>query len=188
MACTDQHILLNDHQFALQLQLQEIETQRQSYSGKWVEGSPPDYALAFENFEVEVNKAILLIQDIRLVHSIAEAVDSDAAIMDHLAVEEELAAKDREIARHFAEDPESVSQNGPASAEDLQLSAGSVDWSGILQAANLSSEAWSPPSTVAGSSGQYAYRQKKADLDTVSQTHDKCSVCVPLVVVWATRA
>lgn len=177
MACTDQPILLHDHQFALELQLQDIETQRQSHSGKWAEGSPPDYALAFEDFEAEVNKAILLIQDIRLAHSIAEAVDSDAAIIAQLAIEEERAAKDREIARDFAEDSDFVSEDGSASAENVQPSAGSVDWSGILRAADVSSKAWSPPSTVAGPSRQYPYRQRETAFGNVFWSSDKCSVC-----------
>ncbi|KAK0386748.1 hypothetical protein NLU13_6584 [Sarocladium strictum] len=177
MACTDQLILLDDHQFALQLQLQEIDTQRQSHSGKWAEGSPPDYELAFENFEAEVNKAIRLVQDIRLAHSVAEAVDSDAAIIAQLAVEEEGAANDREMALSFAQDPEYVSKHGRASAGDRQPGAESVDWNGILLAVNQSSEARSPPSTVAGPSGRGAYRRTEAALETVSQTPDMCSIC-----------
>jgi hypothetical protein len=136
MACTDQPIPLDDHPFALQLQLQEIETQRPGFSGKWAEGSSPDYILAYNKFENEVNKAILLIQDIKLAQSIAKAVDSDAAIIAQLGAKKEWAAQDREIARDFAKGPESVPQNYTASIKDLHLSVTLEDWSAIPRSAD----------------------------------------------------
>jgi hypothetical protein len=53
MACADPFLQLNDQSFALQLQLKEIEVQRELQSGKWTEDSPPDFALAFDDFEAE---------------------------------------------------------------------------------------------------------------------------------------
>jgi hypothetical protein len=57
MACVDPFLQFDDERFALQLQLEEIQAQRKLQSGKWTEDSPPDFALAFDDFETELKKA-----------------------------------------------------------------------------------------------------------------------------------
>ncbi|XMA12701.1 hypothetical protein WAI453_005492 [Rhynchosporium graminicola] len=54
MACIDSLHQYDDESFALQLQLEEIEAQRESQTGKWAENNPPDFALAFDDFENEL--------------------------------------------------------------------------------------------------------------------------------------
>jgi hypothetical protein len=63
MACVDPFLQFDDESFALQLQLEEIEAQRELQSSKWTEDSPPDFALAFDDFETELKKALLLVGD-----------------------------------------------------------------------------------------------------------------------------
>lgn len=65
MACADPFLQLDDQSFALQLQLEEIEAQRELQSGKWTEDSPPDFTLAFDDFEAELKKAIVLVEDLK---------------------------------------------------------------------------------------------------------------------------
>lgn len=85
MACADQ---FDDESFALQLQLQEIETQRELQSGKWPEDRPPDFVLAVDDFKTELKQAIVLVEDLKFAHSIAKAVDSDAVAIQESKVEE----------------------------------------------------------------------------------------------------
>jgi len=51
-------------------------------SGKWTADSPPDFALAFDDFEAELKKALLLVEDLKFAHSIAKAVTSDAVAIE----------------------------------------------------------------------------------------------------------
>ena len=88
MACADPFLQLDDESFALQLQLEEIKAQRELQSGKWTEDSPPDFALAFNDFKAGLKKVIVLIKDLKFAHSIAKAVDSDAMIIKESRVKE----------------------------------------------------------------------------------------------------
>ena len=54
MACIGPSLQIDDQSLALRLQLEEIEAQRELQSGKWTQDSPPDFALAFDDFEVAV--------------------------------------------------------------------------------------------------------------------------------------
>lgn len=97
MACVDPFPQFDDESFALQLQLEEIEAQRELQSGKWTEDSPPDFALAFDDFETELKKALLLVEDLKFAHSIAKAVASDT--VEESRVEETQSVQDRDFAK-----------------------------------------------------------------------------------------
>lgn len=73
MACADLFHQFDDESFALQLQLEENEAQRELQS---------DFVLAFDDFHAELKKAILLVEDLKFAHSIAKAVDSDAVAIE----------------------------------------------------------------------------------------------------------
>jgi hypothetical protein len=60
MACVDPFLQFDDESFALELQLEEIAAQRELQSGKWTEDSPPDFALAFNDFETELKNCLLI--------------------------------------------------------------------------------------------------------------------------------
>jgi len=111
MACADPILQLDDQSFALQLQCEEIEAQRELQSGKWAEDSPPDYALAFDDFEAKLKKATILVEDLKLAHSIAKAVDSDAVAIEELRVEETQSVQYRDFAVSLNEDENQPSQD-----------------------------------------------------------------------------
>jgi hypothetical protein len=98
MACVNPFLQLDDQSLALQLQLEEIDSQLERQSGKWAEDSPPDFALAFNDFEAELKWAIVLVEDLKFAHSIAIAVDSDAVAIEELRVEETQSVQDRDFA------------------------------------------------------------------------------------------
>jgi len=98
MACADPFLQLDDQGFALQLQREEIEAQRELQSGKGTEDCPPDYALAFDDFKAELKKATILVEDLKFAHSITKAVDSDATAIQESRVEETQSAQDRDFA------------------------------------------------------------------------------------------
>ncbi|CAI6088456.1 unnamed protein product [Clonostachys chloroleuca] len=135
MSCVDPPIHLDDDSLALQIQLEEVQGQREHQSGKWVEGNPPDYAIAFEIFENEVNEAIALVQDMRLAHSIAMAVDSDALAIELLTAEEASIAQDRQYALSLDEDGGATRRDNTNISDVLNPSTEVIDWDFVFESA-----------------------------------------------------
>lgn len=88
MVFVDPFARFDAESFALKLQLEEIEAQRERQTGKWIENNPPDFVLAFDSFEAELKKAISLLEDLKFAHSVAKAVDSDGMAIEASRVEE----------------------------------------------------------------------------------------------------
>ncbi|KAK3171715.1 hypothetical protein OEA41_003799 [Lepraria neglecta] len=176
MACADPFLQLDDQSFALQLQLEEIEAQRELQSGKWTEDSPPDFALAFDDFEAELKKAIVLVEDQKFAHSIAKAVDSDAVVIEESRVEETQSVQDRDFALSLNEDENLPSQDVTDLPEMSRLGAEWVDWDHVLRAIEASTFSNESCSTVAGPSTHYTLRQK-AVFEHLPQLKVECSVC-----------
>ena len=176
MACADQ---FDDESFALQLQLQEIETQRELQSGKWPEDRPPDFVLASNDFHAELEKAILLVEDLKFAHSIAKAVDSDAVAIEESRSEETQSVQDREFALSLNEDENLPSQNV---ANLPEMSPSEAEY--VLRAAEASTSSMESYNTVAGPSN-YALRQR-AVLEHLPQLKVECSVCGEAVHPHAT--
>jgi hypothetical protein len=179
MACVDPFLQLDDQSFALQLQLEEIKAQCELQSGKWREDSPLDYALAFNDFEDELKKAIDLVEDLKFAHSIARAVDSDAFAIEESRVEETQAIQDRDFAISLNEDENRPSQG--QTRTDLQemsrFEVESVEWDDVMRATQASTFSIESSGTaVAGPSSDYTFRQK-ADFEHLPQRKVECSVC-----------
>ncbi len=138
MACADPFLQLDDQSFALQLQREEIDAQRELQSGKWTEDSPPDFALAFDDFEAELKKAIALVEDLKFAHSIAKAVDSDAVAIEESRVEETQSVQDRDFALSLNEDENLLSQDVTDLPGMSRLGAESAEWDYVLRATEAS--------------------------------------------------
>lgn len=176
MACADPFLQLDDQSFALQLQCEEIEAQRELQSGKWAEDSPPDYALAFDDFEAELKKATILVEDFKLAHSIAKAVDSDAMAIEESRVEETQSVHDRDFALSLNEDENQPSQDVTDLPGMPRIGAESAEWDYILRATEASTFSIESCSTDAGPSAHYAHRQR-AVLEKLPQLKVECIVC-----------
>ena len=176
MACADLCLQLDDESFALNLQLEEIATQRQLQAGKWTADHPPDIVLAFDNYRAELKRALSSIEDLKLAHSIAKAVDSDAVAIEEIRVEEIQTIRDRDFALSSNEDENLPSQDVSDSPGISQLEAESVKWDNVLQATEASNLSIESCSTVAGPSTHYAHRQR-AVLEHLPRLKRECSVC-----------
>ncbi len=176
MACADLSFQLDDQSFALQLQLEEIDAQRELSSGKWTEGSPPDFALAFDDFEAELRKAIVLVEDLKFAHSIAKAVDSDAVAIKESRVEETQSVQDRGFALSLNEEDDLPSQDVTNLPKKPTVGAESDEWDYVLRATEASTLSIESYSTVAGPSAHYASRQR-AVLEQLPQLKVECIVC-----------
>ncbi|TVY38004.1 ATP-dependent RNA helicase DEAH12-like protein [Lachnellula subtilissima] len=176
MACADPFLQFDDQSFALQLQLQEIESQRELQSGKWKEDSPPDFALAFDDFEAELKKAIVLVEDLKFAHSIASAVDSDAVAIEESRVEEIQSVQDRDFALSLNEDDNLPSQDIANFPGKSRLGEESIEWDYVLRATEASTFSIESSSTVAGPSTRYTQLQRNV-LEHLPQLIVECSVC-----------
>ena len=185
MACVDPFLQFDDESFALQLQLEEIEAQRELQSGKWTEDSPPDFAVAFDDFEAELKKALLLVEDLKFSHSIAKAVASDAVAIEESRVEETQSVQDRDFALSLNVDENLPSQDVTDLPETSRLGEESVDWDHVLRATEASTLSNRSCSTVAGPSTHYTLRQKVI-LEHLPQLKVECSVCGEAVHPHAT--
>lgn len=176
MACADPFLQLDDQSFALELQREEIEAQRELQSGKWTKDSPPDFALALDDFEAELRKATVLVEDLKFAHSIAKAVDSDAVAIEESRIEEIQSVQDRDFALSLDEDANPSSQDVTDLPGMSHLGAESAEWDYVLRATEASTFSIESCSTVAGPSAHYAHRQR-AVLEQLPQLKVECIVC-----------
>ncbi len=176
MACADPLLQLDDQSFALQLQLQELDDQRERQTGKWTEDNPPDFALAFDDFHAELMKLASLVEDVKLAHSIAKAVDSDATAIEELRAEEAQSIQDRGFALSLNENGNLPSQVVTDVPELSGVCADSTEWNHVLRATEASTLSIYSASTVAGPSTQYADRQR-AVFEQLPQLKVECTIC-----------
>lgn len=176
MACVDPFLQFDDESFALDLQLKEIAAQRELQSGKWTEDNPPDYVLAFDDFETELKKALLVVEDLKFAHSIAKAVDSDAVAIEESRVEETQSVHDRNFAISLNEGENLPAQNVTDLPETSRLGTEWVDWDHVMRATTASTFSTKSCSTVAGPSGLYTLHQR-AVLEHLPQLKVECTVC-----------
>ncbi|KAK0117546.1 hypothetical protein ONS95_011884 [Cadophora gregata] len=176
MACVESAVMFDSECVALALQLEEIEAQRELQSGKWPEDNPPDFVLAFDNFEAEMRNMLFLIEDLRFAHSIAIAVDSDAVAIEELRVEELQSARDRELAISLNPDGSLPSQDIISIPEMPTIEEESVSWDHVLRATEASTFSDQSSTIIAGPSTHYTHRQNIV-LEHMSQLKVECSVC-----------
>jgi len=176
MACVDPFLQFDDETFALALQLEEIEAQRELQSGKWIENSPPDYVLAFDDFEAEMRKAVLMIEDLKFAHSIAKAVASDAVAIEEWRVQETHSLQDRDLALSLDADLSLPSQDITGMPDMSRCGSELADWDHVLQASEASTFGSRSSSTTAGPLTHYTLRQTVV-LEHLPQLKVECSVC-----------
>lgn len=177
MTHIDPLLQFDDEIFALQLQLEEIEAQRELQTGKWTQNNPPDFALAFDDFEIELNKSILLVGDLKVAHSIAKAVESDAVAIEEWTAEITQLAQDREFATSLNEDTNQVPNNDIADLLQISSPVGDlVDWDYVERATEAATLSVASGTTIAGPSSHYALRQRTV-LEHFPELKVQCSVC-----------
>ncbi|KAF4126124.1 IBR protein [Geosmithia morbida] len=167
--------------YALQLQIDEIEAQRANQKGKWTADRIPDYVFAFDAFEVELRRATSITRDHKLAHSIARAVDADAAAIEELVRQERQAGHDHDIALQLNRNDAPPARETEAVSEDTSRPASDpVDWSLVWKASGAATLSTQTPSTTAGPSADYALRQEAVH-DHLRELKVECSVCSDMV-------
>ena len=177
MASSNVFSTFDDESYAIQLQLEENEAQRERQAGKWNEDRPPDFTVACDDFHAELKKALSLVEDLKFAHSIARAVDEDAVAIEESRAEEAQSAEDRELALRLNGYNVPPLPDITESPETSRLNVESIDWQHVPRATEsptFSVESYS--STVAGPSGDYAVLQSAVP-EHLPQLVVECSVC-----------
>ncbi|KAF2796595.1 hypothetical protein K505DRAFT_400921 [Melanomma pulvis-pyrius CBS 109.77] len=98
---------LDDEITALSLQIEEINYRDETRKGKYPVHDIPDLEVAYTNYLSEIEKHLTFLNDVKLAHSIAQAIDSDAPVIKELMQGESQAQEDRRLAVQMSNnDPE----------------------------------------------------------------------------------
>lgn len=105
---------LDDEITALALQLEEILDFNAHDKGKYKEGQPPDATQAMLEYQNEVATYLQTLNDLKLAHSIARAVDADGLVISSFINVEVQAEEDRRTAiRVSTDDPDLEAPSEP---------------------------------------------------------------------------
>jgi hypothetical protein len=158
-------VLLDDEMTALTLQLEEVGIFDKRSKGKHPVGCPPDSKVAFDSFQAEVAAHLDFLRDLKLAHSMAHAIDTDAQAIAELLGPDKQLEEDRRLAvRLHSEEPtgETIVDVPWTSPADIMAH--------ITPPLDLSDD-----ESEAGPSMTYAQRQAKA-FGKLSEDH-QCAVC-----------
>lgn len=161
--------LLDDEITALGLQLEEIRLHESKSKGKYAVGSPPDTKTASDDFQAEILLHMGFLKDLKMAHSIAHAVNTDAKAIAELNDPEKQARDDREFASRLrgVDDGERCTVGSSSNTANLFLDLG-IDREETINL-DIEDDACAKPS------GTYADQQAKV-LEEFSQMHE-CNVC-----------
>ncbi|KAL1959908.1 hypothetical protein VTO42DRAFT_576 [Malbranchea cinnamomea] len=172
-------VYLDDEIAALALQLEEINCHSENSKGKYPEERPPDSEVAFSSFQAEIQAHISFLNDLKLAHSIAQAVDTDGQVIAAITGEEADARQDRQLALQVNECGNSDTEPPPPYSQ--------VDDSNLAHEERLS---WFSNindtfenEDDAGPSTAYTRHQENA-IHTLSQAKHQCSVCLDNFRRW----
>ncbi|KAJ4303156.1 hypothetical protein N0V90_002049 [Kalmusia sp. IMI 367209] len=134
--------------------------------------------LALDFYVEEVGAHLAFINDVKLAHRIANAVETDAFAIAEAASEEVQAREDHEAAVHISiRDPEIESLPESAPASIIQSDQSEQEVIRHFAAMNFDDgETYSNDESEAGPSVPYALRQARA-LDELSQKRHECVAC-----------
>ncbi|KAF2008480.1 hypothetical protein BU24DRAFT_360215 [Aaosphaeria arxii CBS 175.79] len=161
---------MDDEIMALRLQLDEVNSFENptSLKGKYRQNSPPDDVVAFEGFQAEVLAHINFMRDLRLAHSIANAVDADAQLIAELTALDVQIQEDRRFAIRLDKEERGTADG----SEDIDWTQSETPFNASHCLIGLDDDEEEPE---AGPSMTYAQRQAQA-LGKLSEEH-RCVAC-----------
>lgn len=168
---------LDDEITALALQLEEARCHHENSGGGYPADRPPDNELAFSTFQAEVQSHLAVLNDLRLAHSIAQAVDTDGQTIAEIAGGETQARQDRQFALQVDRGGGNTQTESPPPPYS-QVGLGVSDLEEYLGPLRnvYNDNTGDHEEDEAGPSTSYTRRQGEA-MDTLSQMDIRCSVC-----------
>jgi hypothetical protein len=160
----------DDEIAALALQLEEISQLSDTNKGKHAVDAPPDSYVAFQAFQEEIRGYLNFLHDVKIVHSIARAVDEDSEVIEELTREDQQVIGDRRLASELSGTAGELEEDPPYTRADIQSSAGRFDLDDLYTTI-------SDDESEAGPSTSYAERQRAA-LTRLPLSYSKCAACM----------
>ncbi|KAF3032168.1 hypothetical protein E8E12_002561 [Didymella heteroderae] len=166
---------LDDEITALTLQLEEFNYREETKKAKYPVNDIPDLEVAYASYLNEIEAHLSFLRDVKLAHSIANAVDTDAQAIAEATQENQQAQDDHSMAVQMsAEDPE-------LEAPPPYTQEGRTDFieDEVVRrlAALLTSDddIYGPPQSDAGPS--ISYQRQAVALDKLAQEAHQCVGC-----------
>jgi hypothetical protein len=162
----------------LSLQLEDLESVSKKDKGKYASGNLPDQVVAIDEYRAEIDRHRQFLEDLQLAKSIAQAVYTDATLLNELAAQDIQAYEDRNYALQISSE-DAEFQDPPG--QDRYETESIKDWVSIVtdsfQACSLADiESTDNENDKAGPSTTYAERQAKI-LDKLSEQF-VCNTCL----------
>ncbi|PSN73813.1 hypothetical protein BS50DRAFT_510334 [Corynespora cassiicola Philippines] len=95
---------LDDEIVALSLQLEELKYRQETSKGKWNNNNVPDLEVAYANYLTEMEHHFAFLKDVKLAHSIANAVNTDGEAIAEIFQLETQAQEDHRLAVQLSTD------------------------------------------------------------------------------------
>jgi hypothetical protein len=168
---------MDDEITALSLQLEEAHYREETKKAKYSGDNVPDLELAYAAHLNEIEAQLAFLKDVKLAHSIANAVDTDAAAIHEITQAESQAQEDRQYAiRVSSDDPELEAP--PPYTEKLRNEFIDDQVARQFEELFLGDESlYDEPEVEAGPSVPYAQRQAQA-LGSISKERFQCCACL----------
>jgi hypothetical protein len=169
---------LDDEIAALTLQLKEIKYLNEtSKKGKYPVDKIPDLEVAYANYLAEIETHLGFLKDVKLAHSIANAVDTDARLIAEMSQQEAQAQDDRRYARQISTDHPLEYEAPPPYTEEIRKDFIEDEIVRRLAAIMTTDDStYEEVAVEAGPSVPYAQRQAKA-LGQLSREQFECCAC-----------
>jgi hypothetical protein len=97
-----QSSLLEDEIIAFSLQLEVLNDENGTRKGKHAVDRVPDLEVAYMNYVAEIESHLSFLNDLKLAHSIANAVATDAQAIEEIISKETQSAEDHRVAVHLS--------------------------------------------------------------------------------------
>ncbi|CAK4030698.1 Hypothetical predicted protein [Lecanosticta acicola] len=163
--------LVEDVIAALMLQLADIDEYEATKKGKYKADDIPDLEVAYASYLDEIKAQLQILDDIKLAHSIANAVSVDAEAIEEVVRAESQAQRDRQVALLMDAGDTDVEPPPPytESAQETSIEA-------EIERLGLYSDGEDSDSTIAGPSEPYVRRQVTA-MQKLGRQGTQCIAC-----------
>ena len=161
----------------LKLHMEDIGEREESKKAKYPMNNPPDLEIAYGIYLAELRNYLQIWTDLKLAHSIANAVDSDAQVIAELSQAETQDEEDRQVAIRMShgdpgfEAPPPYTEEAHESSVKAELARRLAD----MLISNEDNENDAAP--VAGPSQPYVHQQADA-LGKMAREAFKCTACM----------
>jgi uncharacterized metal-binding protein len=167
---------LDDEIVALTLQMDELNYRENTQKAKYSANDIPDLELAYTNYLNEIGAHLAFLKDVKLAHSIASAVNTDAQAIAELMHENERAQVDHRMAIQMSTDDPELEAPPPYTQE---VRNDYIEDEVVRRLAALlitDDELYEDPQVEAGPSVPYTQRQAVA-LGKLAREAFECTAC-----------